>query len=205
MAIENEQEVIDYLKKEENKEFLSKNGFVKEVEKQVKTPLTDEEVKGYLAGKPEMTKEVGATAVQNFLKEKLGKEVTEEELKQGLVLGGTLENVKKLAVGKILSGVKYGDLLMSKIDFSKIQFKEDKIEGLDEQLTSLKTQYKDLFEPATTGGTGTPPAIVKKEPQSELEKVNQEIEDLKNKGQSVTNRAKIMMLLNKKTKLEKGE
>ncbi|KYM62398.1 hypothetical protein A2U09_10060 [Fusobacterium necrophorum subsp. funduliforme] len=205
MAIENEQEVIDYLKKEENKEFLSKNGFMTEVEKQVKTPLTDEEVKGYLAGKPDMAKEVGATAVQTFLKEKLGKEVTEEELKQGLVLGGTLENIKKLAVGKILSGVKYGDLLMSKIDFSKIQFKEDKIEGLDEQLTSLKTQYKDLFEPAATGGAGTPPAIIKKEPQSELEKVNQELEDLKNKGQSVTNRAKIMTLLNKKAQLEKGE
>lgn len=203
--IENEQEVIEYLKKEENKEFLSKNGFVTEVEKQVKTPLTDEEVKGYLAGKPEMTKQVGATAVQAFLKEKLGKEVTEEDLKQGLVLGGTLENVKKLAVGKILSGVKYGELLMAKIDFSKIQFKEDKIEGLDEQLNSLKTQYKDLFEPAATGGAGTPPAIVKKEPQSELEKVNQELEDLKNKGQSVTNRAKIMMLLNKKAQLEKGE
>ena len=205
MAIENEQEVIDYLKKEENKEFLSKNGFMTEVEKQVKTPLTDEEVKGYLAGKPDMAKEVGATAVQTFLKEKLGKEVTEEELKQGLVLGGTLENIKKLAVGKILSGVKNGDLLMSKIDFSKIQFKEDKIEGLDEQLTSLKTQYKDLFEPAATGGAGTPPAIIKKEPQSELEKVNQELEDLKNKGQSVTNRAKIMTLLNKKAQLEKGE
>ncbi|MCF0162965.1 MAG: phage scaffolding protein [Fusobacterium necrophorum] len=203
--IENEQEVIDYLKKEENKEFLSKNGFMTEVEKQVKTPLTDEEVKGYLAGKPDMTKEVGATAVQAFLKEKLGKEVTEEELKQGLVLGGALENIKKLAIGKILSGVKYGELLMAKIDFSKIQFKEDKIEGLDEQLNSLKTQYKDLFEPTATGGTGTPPAIVKKEPQSELEKVNQELEDLKNKGQSVTNRAKIMMLLNKKAQLEKGE
>ncbi|XGU46924.1 phage scaffolding protein [Fusobacterium necrophorum subsp. funduliforme] len=205
MAIENEQEVIDYLKKEENKDFLSKNGFVKEVEKQVKTPLTDEEVKGYLAGKPEMTKQVGATAVQAFLKEKLGKEVTEEDLKQGLVLGGTLENVKKLAVGKILSGVKYGELLMAKIDFSKIQFQEDKIEGLDEQLNSLKAQYKDLFEPATAGGAGTPPAIVKKEPQSELEKVNQELEELKNKGQSVTIRAKIMMLLNKKAQLEKGE
>ncbi|MDK4481698.1 phage scaffolding protein [Fusobacterium necrophorum] len=205
MAIENEQEVIDYLKKEENKEFLSKNGFMTEVEKQVKTPLTDEEVKGYLAGKPDMTKEVGANAIQAFLKEKLGKEVTEEELKQGLVLGGTLENVKKLAVGKILSGVKYGDLLMSKIDFSKIQFKEDKIEGLDEQLTSLKTQYKDLFEPATTGGGGTPPSVAKKEPQTDLEKVNQELEELKNKGQSVANRAKIMMLLNKKAELEKGE
>lgn len=205
MAIENEQEVIEYLKKEENKEFLSKNGFVTEVEKQVKTPLTDEEVKGYLAGKPEMTKEVGATAVQAFLKEKLGKEVTQEDLKQGLVLGGTLENVKKLAVSKILSGVKYGDLLMSKIDFSKIQFKEDKIEGLDEQLNSLKTQYKDLFEPSSTGGQGTPPAITKKEPQTDLEKIDAELEELKKKGNAPVHRAKIMMLLNKKAELEKGE
>ncbi|AYV94651.1 phage scaffolding protein [Fusobacterium necrophorum] len=200
--IENEQEVIDYLKKEENKEFLSKNGFVTEVEKQVKTPLTDEEVKGYLAGKPEMTKQVGATAVQAFLKEKLGKEVTEEDLKQGLVLGGTLENVKKLAIEKILSGVKYGELLMAKIDFSKIQFKEDKIEGLDEQLNSLKTQYKDLFEP---GGTSTPPAVTKTEPKTDLEKVNAELEELKKKGNSMMNRARITLLLSKKAELEKGE
>ncbi|MDK4471148.1 phage scaffolding protein [Fusobacterium necrophorum] len=205
MAIENEQEVIDYLKKEENKEFLSKNGFMTEVEKQVKTPLTDEEVKGYLAGKPEMTKEVGATAVQAFLKEKLGKKVTEEELKQGLVLGGALENVKKLAIGKILSGVKYGELLMAKIDFSKIQFKEDKIEGLDEQLTSLKTQYKDLFEPSSTTWQETPPSITKKEPQTELEKIDAELEELKKKGNAPVHRAKIMMLLNKKVELEKGE
>ena len=205
MAIENEQEVIDYLKKEENKDFLSKNGFAKEVEKQVKTPLTDEEVKGYLAGKPEMTKEVGATAVKAFLKEKLGKEVTEEDLKQGLVLGGALENVKKLAIGKILSGVKYGELLMAKIDFSKIQFKEDKIEGLDEQLTSLKTQYKDLFEPTVTGGTGTPPAVTKTEPKTELEKLNAELEELKKKGNSMMNRARITLLLSKKAELEKGE
>ena len=129
--IENEQEVIDYLKKEENKDFLSKNGFSKvetKVEtKEVKTPLTEDEVKAFVEGNKELKSKLSEEMVKGYLKEKLGIDVNDDTLKQGLVLGGTVENIKKLAVGKILSGVKYGDLLMSKIDFSKINFKDDKI------------------------------------------------------------------------------
>ena len=132
--IENEQEVIDYLKKEENKDFLSKNGFSKvetKVEtKEVKTPLTEDEVKAFVEGNKELKSKLSEEMVKGYLKEKLGIDVNDDTLKQGLVLGGTVENIKKLAVGKILSGVKYGDLLMSKIDFTKIDFKDDKIEGI---------------------------------------------------------------------------
>ena len=206
--IENEQEVIDYLKKEENKDFLSKNGFSKvetKVEtKEVKVPLTEDEVKAFVEGNKELKSKLSEEMVKGYLKEKLGIDINDETLKQGLVLGGTVENIKKLAVGKILSGVKYGDLLMSKIDFTKINFKDDKIEGLDEQLTKLQETYKDLFNPAGTGGRGqtTPPGLPKMTPSTELEKINQEIEELSKKP-SQQNRAKIMVLISKKEELEK--
>ena len=140
--------------------------------------------------------------MKSYVKEKLGIDVNDDTLKQGLVLGGTVENIKKLAVGKILSGIKYGDLLMSKIDFSKINFKDDKIEGLDEQLTKLQETYKDLFNPVGTGGQTTPPGLPKTTPATELEKINQEIEELKKKP-SQQNRAKILVLISKKEELEK--
>lgn len=204
--IENEQEVIDYLKKEENKDFLSKNGFSKvetKVEtKEVKTPLTEDEVKAFVEGNKELKSKLSEEMVKGYLKEKLGIDVNDDTLKQGLVLGGTVENIKKLAVGKILSGVKYGDLLMSKIDFSKINFKDDKIEGLDEQLTKLQETYKDLFNLGTAGGQTTPPGLPKTAPTTELEKINQEIEELSKKP-SQQNRAKIMVLISKKEELEK--
>ena len=201
--IENEQEVIEYLKKEENKDFLTKNGFSKietKVEtKEVKTPLTEDEVKAFVEGNKELKSKLSEEMVKGYLKEKLGMDINDDTLKQGLVLGGTVENIKKLAVGKILSGVKYGDLLMSKIDFTKINFKDDKIEGLDEQLTKLQETYKDLFNP---GGQTTPPGLPKTTPTTELEKINQEIEELKKKP-SQQNRAKIMVLISKKEELEK--
>ena len=91
---------------------------------------------------------------------------------------------------------------MSKIDFSKINFKDDKIEGLDEQLTKLQETYKDLFNPGVSGGQTTPPGLPKTTPATELEKINQEIEELKKKP-SQQNRAKILVLISKKEELEK--
>jgi chromosome segregation ATPase len=70
----------------------------------------------------------------------------------------TLDNAIKLKLKE--SKAKYEDLLMSKFDREKLQLKEDgSIEGLDDQLTSLREGYKDLFEqplagrsPANNGG-----------------------------------------------------
>ena len=123
--IENEQEVIEYLKKEENKDFLSKNGFSKvetKIEtKEVKVPLTEDEVKAFVEGNKELKSKLSEEMVKGYLKEKLGVDVNDDTLKQGLVLGGTVENIKKLAVGKILSGVKYGDLLnLVSVDYLKL-------------------------------------------------------------------------------------
>lgn len=200
MAIENEQEVIDYLKKEENKDFLSKNGFKTVETKEVKTPVSEAEVKAFLEGNAELKKTVGAEAVKNFLKEKLGTEVTDENMNGKLYKADDYEQLKKMLVMERLSGVQYGDLLMQKIDLAKVQIKEDKVEGLDEQINSLKTTYANLFS-VQTKTTTTPPGPEKKEPQSELEKLEAEAEELKSKP-SLQNRAKLMIITPKINELK---
>ena len=65
------------------------------------------------------------------------------------------------AIQSKLTDAKYPDLLLTKFDRSKLSIAEDgTVLGIDEQLTTLKEQYKDLFkpdlkgrEPNNTGGT----------------------------------------------------
>lgn len=166
MAIENAQEVIDYLKKEENKDFLKNNGFTTVETKEIKAPVTE-------------------------AKEKLGTDVTDENLNESLYKAEDYENLKKLLVMERLAGVQYGDLLMQKIDMTKVKINGDKVEGLDDQVAVLKTTYAGLF--SAQGKTNTPPAPPKEEPKSELEKLEAELEDLKAKP-SLQNRAKILAL-----------
>ncbi|MDT8715444.1 phage scaffolding protein [Clostridium sp. 19966] len=71
----------------------------------------------------------------------------------------TLDNAIRLRLKD--SKAKYDDLLMSKFDREKLKVKDDgSIEGLDEQLSTIKDGYKDLFEqplsgrePNNTGGS----------------------------------------------------
>ena len=64
------------------------------------------------------------------------------------------------AIQSKLTDAKYPDLLLTKFDRSKLSIAEDgTVLGVDEQLTALKEQYKDLFkadikgrEPNNTGG-----------------------------------------------------
>jgi DNA-directed RNA polymerase alpha subunit len=50
------------------------------------------------------------------------------------------------------NNAKYEDLLLSKFDRDRLKIKDDgTIEGLDEQLKSIKDGYKDLFEQALGG------------------------------------------------------
>ena len=64
------------------------------------------------------------------------------------------------AIQSKLTDAKYPDLLLTKFDQSKLSIAEDgTVLGIDEQLTALKEQYKDLFkadvkgrEPNNTGG-----------------------------------------------------
>lgn len=64
------------------------------------------------------------------------------------------------AIQSKLTDAKYPELLLTKFDRSKLSIAEDgTVLGIDEQLTALKEQYKDLFkadvkgrEPNNTGG-----------------------------------------------------
>lgn len=56
------------------------------------------------------------------------------------------------AIQSKLTDVKYPDLLLTKFDKSKITIADDgTILGIDEQLSILKEQYKDLFKPDVKG------------------------------------------------------
>ena len=56
------------------------------------------------------------------------------------------------AIREKLTDVKYPDLLISKFDISKLTVTADgTVLGIDEQLKTIKEQYKDLFVPEVKG------------------------------------------------------
>ena len=69
------------------------------------------------------------------------------------------------AIQSKLTDAKYPDLLLTKFDRTKLSIAEDgTVLGVDEQLTALKEQYKDLFKPDLKGREpnnigGTPPGV----------------------------------------------
>lgn len=76
-------------------------------------------------------------------------------------------NIKNAIQGK-LTDTKYPELLETKFDKKKLTVSEDgTVLGIDEQLTAIKEQYKDLFVPPVTGrdpnNSGGNPKIVTKE------------------------------------------
>lgn len=74
---------------------------------------------------------------------------TKEEYKSK-IKNVTLDNAIKLTLKD--NKAKYEDLLMDKFDREKLNIKEDgSIEGLDEQVKTIKEGYKDLFEQPLSG------------------------------------------------------
>jgi predicted DNA binding CopG/RHH family protein len=57
------------------------------------------------------------------------------------------------AIQSKLTDAKYPELIVGKFDKSKLSLSEDgtQVYGIDEQLTVIKEQYKDLFIPVVTG------------------------------------------------------
>lgn len=198
MAIENEKEVVDFLKDDKNKEFLEKNGFstVKEIEKE--KPMTADNVKSFLAGNKDLTKEIGHIYMQNYFKEKTGMEITEDLLKDGVYFKKDIEELKRLTVKESLKNVKYADLVMSKIDFSKIKIENGNLNGLNEQITELQKIYKDLFTPTVPN---TPPPLPN-QGGTEEEKIKAEIAELQKKP-TMANRLRIMELNRQLQAIEK--
>jgi vacuolar-type H+-ATPase subunit I/STV1 len=57
-----------------------------------------------------------------------------------------------VAIQAKLTDTKYPDLLLGKFDKSKLSLAADgTVVGIDEQLTTIKEQYKDLFVPKVSG------------------------------------------------------
>lgn len=149
------------LMKEVNKEFpkyavpKDKYNEVSEAKKQLETDIAERDKQLKDLG----DKAKGNEDLENQIKElqetnKKAKEEYETKIKNV-----TLDNAIKLALKD--NKAKYDDLLMTKFDREKLSIKEDgSIEGLEEQMKSIKEGYKDLFEqplsgqsPNNTGGS----------------------------------------------------
>ena len=64
----------------------------------------------------------------------------------------------KLQASLIKNKAKHPDLMIFKFDRSKLKIKDDgTVEGLDDQLKALKTDYKDLFGDDVAGATPANP------------------------------------------------
>ena len=195
-------QVIEFLNKEENKGFLQQNGFQTTIETTVEreAELTDERVQEFIAKKPDLVKAYENQGISTFLKGKLGKDITEDILNGGLIEANVLDTVKKNVVSEILKTNTYADLLIPKLDLTKIEISGEGITGLTEQLTTLRTSYPGLFG-VETPPPGTPPLTKPKENEGEIAKIDSQIEELKKSG-TTTNRAKISILLEQKKALE---
>lgn len=72
-----------------------------------------------------------------------------------------IENVLKKSLVKehlITNGAQYIDLLIDKVDFDTVKVENDKLTGFDEQLKSMKDNYKGLFIETTNKQDGNPPS-----------------------------------------------
>lgn len=191
-------EDIEYLKTAEGIQELTANNLIPATEP---AKLTEEGVNKFIEGNTEFKTKLTRTAVTSYLGEKLGvTEKVEELLDKPIMLATETEKYKKVAVAEALGGVKYPELLLGKLDMGKITFGENKLEGLEEQLTALKTTYPDLF---ITDPKQTPPPPARKEPEGEKEKIKSEIERLSKLSKSTETKAKLLALEIQLAKLNK--
>jgi TolA-binding protein len=129
--------------------FDEVNETKKELEQQIQE--RDNQLKD-LQGKVKGNEELEKTIKELQEANKATKEQYEDKIKDMTITA---------AIQSKLTDAKYPDLLLTKFDRSKLSIAEDgTVLGIDEQLTTLKEQYKDLFkpdlkgrEPNNTGGT----------------------------------------------------
>jgi hypothetical protein len=136
--------------KEELKGYIPKTRFdeVNETKKDLEQQIRDrdkqlKDLQDKVKGNEELEKTI------KDLQESNKKAVDDYEAK---IRNMALDNAIKLALKE--NKAKYEDLLVSKFDRSKLNIKEDgTVEGLEEQIKSLKEGYKDLFEQPLSGPT----------------------------------------------------
>jgi TolA-binding protein len=131
--------------------FDEVNETKKELEQQIQE--RDNQLKD-LQGKVKGNEELEKTIKELQEANKATKEQYEDKIKDMTITA---------AIQSKLTDAKYPDLLLTKFDRSKLSIAEDgTVLGIDEQLTTLKEQYKDLFKPDLKGREpnnigGTPP------------------------------------------------
>ena len=145
--------------KEELKGYIPKTRFdeVNETKKDLEQQIRDrdkqlKDLQEKVKGNEELEKTIKELQEAN----KATKEQYEAKIKDMTIIA---------AIQSKLTDAKYPDLLLTKFDRSKLSIAEDgTVLGIDEQLTALKEQYKDLFKPDLKGREpnnigGTPPGV----------------------------------------------
>ncbi|MDY4011382.1 MAG: hypothetical protein SOY60_06920 [Fusobacterium gastrosuis] len=160
------EEERNILNSKEGRDWLKENKIIVEVEKKVEIekPLTDEIVKDYISKSQGLSDKLYNDNSIKFLKTKLGKDVTIDDLGKEITFKDELSKLKseaiKTAVNVVLGAIspKHSKLLINAIDFSKLDIKDNNLTGFDDELNNLKTTYPDLFINKISS-SNTPPTL----------------------------------------------
>lgn len=146
----------------EGKQWLTDNKFMIETVKEIEKPLTVEAVTEFISKNQSLSDKLYNDNATKFLKTKLGDKVTSDDLGKEIVFKNSFEDYKKEAIKTAVSfglgaiSPKYSSMLVNAVDFSKLDIKDGKITGFDEQVANFKTTYPDLFNEK---GSTTPPPL----------------------------------------------
>lgn len=146
----------------EGKKWLTDNKFMIETVKEVDKPITAEAVTNFISKNQSLSDKIYNDNAIKFLKSKLGDKVTSDDLGKEIVFKNSFEDYKKEAIKTAVSfglgtiSPKYSSMLVNAVDFSKLDIKDGKITGFDEQVANFKTTYPDLFNEK---GSTTPPPL----------------------------------------------
>ena len=136
---------------DEGKKWLTDNKFMIETVKEVDKPITAEAVTNFISKNQSLSDKIYNESAIKFLKSKLGDKVTSDDLGKEIVFKNSFDDYKKEAIKTAVSfglgaiAPKYSSMLVNAVDFSKLDIKDGKIIGFDEQVTNFKTTYPDLF------------------------------------------------------------
>ena len=150
------------LESNEGKKWLTDNKFMIETVKEIEKPLTAETVTEFISKNQSLSDKLYNDNATKFLKTKLGDKITSDDLGKEIVLKSEFDNFKnetiKTAVNFGLSAIspKYSSMLANAVDYSKLDIKDGKITGFDEQVANFKTTYPDLF---SEKGSTTPASL----------------------------------------------
>ena len=155
----------------EGKKWLTDNKFMIETIKEVDKPITAEAVTNFISKNQSLSNKIYNESAIKFLKSKLGDKVTSDDLGKEIVFKNSFDDYKKEAIKTAVSfglgaiSPKYSSMLVNAVDFSKLDIKDGKITGFDEQVANFKTTYPDLFNEK---GSTTPPPLPPNEGNSKV-------------------------------------